>query len=64
MRVDIANVMAPGAVTTLEFDVIEDVDLNPYINNEDSVVEGKSSGRVPEDDISYDGEGVFTLHPL
>lgn len=62
-RVEIANVTAPGAVTTLEFDVMEDVDLNPYVN-EGSVVEGESTGRLPEDDVSYDGEGVFTVHPL
>lgn len=62
-RVEIANVTAPGPVTTLEFDVMENVDLNPYIN-EGSVVEGESTGELPEDDVSYDGEGVFTVHPL
>jgi hypothetical protein len=62
-RVEIATVTAPGAVTTLEFDVDSDVDLNPYVN-EGSVVEGESSGRLPADDVTYDGEGVFTVHPL
>jgi hypothetical protein len=62
-RVEIANVTAPGAVTTMTFDVMKDVDLQPYVE-EGSVVEGESSGRLPEDDVTYDGEGVFTVHPL
>jgi hypothetical protein len=62
-RVEIANVTAPGAVTTLKFNVMTDVDLQPYVE-EGSVVEGESSGRLPEDDVTYDGEGVFTVHPL
>jgi hypothetical protein len=62
-RLEIANVHAPGAVTTLTFNVMKDVDLQPYVE-EGSVVEGESSGRLPEDDVSYDGEGVFTVHPL
>ncbi|HEY5947291.1 MAG TPA: hypothetical protein VIV40_17425 [Kofleriaceae bacterium] len=62
-RVEIANVHAPGAVTTMSFAVKKEVDLQPYVE-EGSVVEGESSGRLPEDDVSYDGEGVFTVHPL
>jgi hypothetical protein len=62
-RVEIASVSAPATGTALEFDVKSNVDLNPYIN-EGSVVEGESSGRLPEDDVTYDGEGVFTVHPL
>jgi hypothetical protein len=62
-RVEIANVHAPGAVTTMTFDVMKNIDLQPYVE-EGSVVEGESSGRLPEDDVSYDGEGVFTVHPL
>jgi hypothetical protein len=62
-RVEIAKVLAPGAVTSLEFDVEDSIDINPYVN-EGSVVEGESSGRLPEDDVTYDGEGVFTVHPL
>jgi hypothetical protein len=62
-RIEIANVHAPGAVTTLKFHVESDVDLQPYVE-EGSVVEGESSGQLPEDDVSYDGEGVFTVHPL
>ena len=62
-RVEIANVHAPGAVTTMKFTVMKDVDLQPYVE-EGSVVEGESSGRLPEDDVTYNGEGVFTVHPL
>jgi hypothetical protein len=62
-RVEIASVIAPGAVTTMEFDVDSDVDLKPYVD-EGSVVESEASGEVPVDDVSYDGEGVFTVHPL
>jgi len=62
-RVEIANVRAPGAVTTMKFNVMKNVDLQPYVE-EGSVVEGESSGRLPEDDVTYDGEGVFTVHPL
>jgi hypothetical protein len=62
-RVEIANVHAPGSVTTLSFTVMDEVDLQPYVE-EGSVVEGESSGRLPEDDVSYAGEGVFTVHPL
>ena len=61
-RIEIASTSSPGAVTTMKFDV-EDVDLKPYID-EGSVVESEASGTVPTDDVSYDGEGVFTVHPL
>jgi hypothetical protein len=62
-RVEIAKVVDPGAVTTLEFQVDGKVNLDPYVN-EGSVVEGESSGRLPEDDVTYDGRAVFTVHPL
>jgi len=62
-RVEIASAIAPGAVTTLTFDVDESVDLKPYVD-EGSVVDSEASGTVPTDDVSYDGEGVFTVHPL
>jgi hypothetical protein len=62
-RVEIANVTSPGAVTTLDFNVMKNVNLKPYVE-EGSVVEGESAGRLPEDDVTYDGEGVFTVHPL
>ena len=47
----------------MSFTSIDTVNLDPYVN-EGSVVEGESSGRLPEDDVTYDGEGVFTVHPL
>ena len=62
-RVDIATVIAPGAVTSMVFDVDRRVDLKPYVD-QGSVVESEASGSVPTDDVSYDGEGVFTVHPL
>jgi len=62
-RVEIANVMNPGNTTTLEFKVVGSVDLNPYVN-EGSVVEGESTGELPPDDVTYDGEATFTVHPL
>lgn len=62
-RVEIASVIDPGAVTSMEFDVDSGVDLKPYVD-EGSVVESEASGTVPTDDVSYDGEGVFTVHPL
>ena len=62
-RVEIAQVQAPGAVTTMTFEVDEGVDLKPYVE-EGSVVESEARGTLPADDVSYDGEGVFTVHPL
>jgi len=62
-RVEIASARAPGAVTTLEFQVDSSVNLKPYVD-EGSVVEGSGSGDAPADDVSYDGKGVFTVHPL
>lgn len=62
-RVEIASVMNPGAVQTLEFTVNDDIDINPYVN-EGSTVEGESSGTAPPDDVTYDGEATFTVHPL
>jgi hypothetical protein len=62
-RVEIASVSSPGAVTTLDFEVEGSVDINPYVN-EGSVVEAESTGTVPDDEVSYDGNAVFTVHPL
>ncbi len=62
-RVEIASVVAPGAVTTMTFHVEGDVDLKPYVD-EGSVVESTASGTAPADDVSYDGKAVFTVHPL
>ncbi|MDB4962013.1 MAG: hypothetical protein JWP01_2012 [Myxococcales bacterium] len=62
-RVEIASTVAPGAVTTIDFTVNDDVNLQPYVS-EGSVVESSGSGRIPTDNVSYDGTGVFTVHPL
>lgn len=62
-RVEIASVMDPGAVTTLDFKVEGEVDINPYVN-EGSVVEAEAAGTAPPDEVSYDGNAVFTVHPL
>lgn len=62
-RVEIASTVAPGAVTTIEFMVDGSVNLQPYVE-EGSVVESSGRGRLPSDDVSYDGLGVFTVHPL
>lgn len=62
-KVEIAHVTSPGAVRTLHFKVDGGVDLKPYID-EGSEVDGQSSGHAPMQDTSYDGQGVFTVHPL
>jgi hypothetical protein len=62
-RVEIAHVTSPGPTTSLSFDVDSSVDLNPYIN-EGSEVDGEGSGQAPAMDVTYDGQGVFTVHPV
>ena len=62
-RVEIASTTSPGTVKTIDFHVDTSVNLQPYVE-EGSVVEGESSGQLPPDDVSYNGEGVFTVHPL
>lgn len=62
-RVEICKVVNPGQVTTLDFEVVSGIDINPYVN-EGSVVEAESSGTLPDDDVTYDGEAVFTVHPF
>ncbi len=61
-RVEIASVDAPGAVTTLTFQVT-DVNIKPYVD-EGSIVESEGRGTLPADDVTYDGAAVFTVHPL
>lgn len=62
-RVEIASTVDPGAATTIEFTVVDSVNLQPYVE-EGSIVESSGRGRLPTDDVSYDGIGVFTVHPL
>ena len=61
-KTPIAHITSPGAVQTMTFDVDGSVDLNPYIN-EGSQVDGESTGSAPPNSVSYDGQGVFTVHP-
>ncbi|MEO7094834.1 MAG: hypothetical protein ABI175_16365 [Polyangiales bacterium] len=62
-RVEIAHINTPGAVTTMKFVVEDSVNLDPYVN-EGSVIDTEGRGTLPPDDVSYDGTGVFTVHPL
>ena len=59
----IASVASPGAVKTLTFHVEPGVNLKPYID-EGSQVDSAGSGTQPTQDVSFDGSGVFTVHPL
>ena len=62
-RVEIASVTSPGAATTMTFLCNSKIDLDPYVN-EGSVIESEGRGTLPADDVTYDGKGVFTVHPL
>ncbi len=62
-KTEIAHVSSPGKVKTMSFAIVPGVDLNPYIT-EGSQVDGQSTGTAPTSDTSYDGTGVFTVHPL
>lgn len=62
-RVEIASVVAPGAVESFDFVIAKGVNLKPYID-EGSVVEGMGMGELPPDAVSYAGQAVFTVHPL
>jgi len=62
-KVQIASVSSPGAVQTLAFTVAHGVNLKPYID-EGSKVDSTGSGTQPTRDVTFDGKGVFTVHPL
>jgi hypothetical protein len=62
-KVKIASVSMPGAVQTLSFNVEHGVNLKPYID-EGSQVDSAGSGTQPTQDVTFDGKGVFTVHPL
>jgi hypothetical protein len=62
-KVKIASVSSPGAVQTLNFKVEGGVNLKPYID-EGSVVDSSGVGTQPTQDVTFDGKGVFTVHPL
>ena len=61
--VKIASVSSPGAVKDLAFKVESGVNLKPYID-EGSKVDSSGTGTQPTQDVSFDGKGVFTVHPL
>lgn len=62
-RVEIAHATKPGPVTTIEFAVDSTIDLKPYVS-ELAKVDAVGSGTAPSDDISFDGRGVVTVHPI
>jgi hypothetical protein len=62
-KVEIAHVTSPGMVTVMRFVVDATIDLDPYIN-EGSEVAGQGMGQAPMMNVTYDGEGVFTVHPV
>lgn len=62
-KVKIASVAMPGAVQTLDFSVEHGVNLKPYID-EGSQVDSSGTGTQPTQDVTFDGKGVFTVHPL
>jgi len=61
-RVEIAGTGAPGEVQQFSFEVLN-VNLRDYVA-EGSVVETEGFGTLPPDPVSYDGQAVFTVHPL
>lgn len=61
--VKIASVASPGAVRTLSFHVEGGVNLKPYID-EGSRVDSTGMGTQPTQDVTFDGKGVLTVHPL
>ena len=62
-KVEIAHVTSPGNETEMPFVVDPTVDLNPYIN-EGSEVDAQGTGQAPAMDVTYDGAGTFTVHPV
>jgi hypothetical protein len=62
-KVKIASASSPGTVRVLAFDVERGVNLKPYIE-EGSQVDSSATGTQPTADVSFDGEAVFTVHPL
>jgi hypothetical protein len=62
-KVKLAHVTSPGKVTVMTFVPEPGVNLKPYID-EGSVVEGASTGRAPNNDVTYNGDSTFTVHPL
>lgn len=62
-KVKIASTSSPGAVQTLTFDVEHGVNLKPYID-EGSQIDSSGSGTQPTQNVTFDGNSAFTVHPL
>jgi hypothetical protein len=62
-KVKVATVVNPGNVTTMSFTPVPGVNLIPYIN-EGSQMTADASGSQPSQDVTFDGEAVFHVHPL
>ncbi len=62
-KTKIAHTTSPGAVQTIHFTVETGVNLQPYVD-EGSQVDGESMGHAPAETVQYDGQGVFTVHPV
>jgi hypothetical protein len=61
-KAKIATVSMPTG-QKMTFVVDGSVNLKPYVD-EGSQVDSSGSGHAPASDMSYDGLGVFTVHPL
>lgn len=62
-KIKVASASMPGPVQTMKFDIEKGVNLKPYVD-EGSQVDTTGSGTAPSDDVSYDGNATFTVHPL
>jgi hypothetical protein len=61
-KTKIASVTSPTG-QVLKFVVDGSVNLKPYVD-EGAKVDSSGTGRAPTKDLTYDGLGVFTVHPL
>jgi hypothetical protein len=51
----------PKGQTTIELQIVEDVDLLPYIN-QGAQISATATGHQPTQDFSYDGQVTITVH--
>lgn len=61
-KTKIASVTSPKG-QVMHFVVDGSVNLKPYVD-EGAQVDSSGTGRAPTQDLTYDGRGVFTVHPL
>lgn len=59
-RKKVATITSPGAVETMDFTIVPDVELLPYVQ-EGVEMTTDSSGTEPPDDVSFDGTASFTV---